>query len=616
MTVDHRSPESLRSRLAVRMLVMVLASSLVVSLTASALWGYLGYRGILDKIPLGTLVVRVDRDAALASILQTMLPTFIIQCAILTFLGPVFFWLFRRMVSLHLSTTASRNSEQQFAALIDFLPDAMFALDRDGTVVAWNKGMEALTGQPESAMIGTNGLEVGRLFYGSPRCMLSHLCLNPEDRSAEKYYPCIDHHGDTLRVECYTALPGFRERGMWLWATAAPLHDAWGNRTGVIEVIRDVTPQKEAEEALIQSEALYRGLFRGNHAAMLVIDPNTGVIVDANPAACQYYGYGRETLRSMRITDINTLPPEEVAAELDRAQAEPRNNFLFTHRLATGECRPVEVFSGPVEVNGKKLLCSIIHDITARKQAEEEVLRLNAELEQRVQERTAELEAVNRELEAFGYSVSHDLRAPLRHIEGFSAALEEDYGDRLDGEALHCLQRVRAGAQKMERFIDELLQLSRISRSEIRKETVDLSEIARDIIDGFRRGEPHRVVTVVIPDGITATGDPVLLGMVLTNLLGNAWKYTGKRDSARIEFGRTVDNGRQAYCVTDNGAGFDQAYAHKLFGVFQRLHTDQDFAGTGVGLAIVQRIVQRHGGRVWAEGAIDRGATFTFTLGS
>jgi len=419
MTDDHRTPESLHSRLAVRMLAMVLASSLAVSLTASALWGYLGYHGILDKIPLGTLVVRMGKDAAFATMLQAVLPTLIFQCIILTFLGLVFFWFFRRMVSRHLSSTAS-------------------------------------------------------------------------------------------------------------------------------------SPQKEAEEALIQSEALYRGLFRGNHAAMLVIDPETGVIVDANPAACQYYGYGREALRSMRITDINTLPPEEVAAELARAQAEPRNNFLFTHRLATGELRPVEVFSGPVEVNGKKLLCSIIHDITARKQAEEEVLRLNTELEQRVQERTAELEAVNRELEAFGYSVSHDLRAPLRHIEGFSATLEEDYADRLDGEALHCLQRVRAGARKMERFIDELLQLSRVSRSELRREIVDLSEITRDIIDGLRRDKPHRVVTVVIPDAITAPGDPILLGMVLSNLLGNAWKYTSKRDSARIEFGRAVENGRHTYFVTDD----------------------------------------------------------------
>ena len=231
-----------------------------------------------------------------------------------------------------------------------------------------------------------------------------------------------------------------------------------------------------------------------------------------------------------------------------------------------------------------------------------------------LERRTREVETVNKELEAFAYSVSHDLRAPLRSMDGFSQVLLEDYADELDEQGKDHLQRVRAASQKMGQLIDDLLRLSRVTRAEMRRETVDLSDLAQETVRALRQGEPERQVECVVQDGVTANGDPDLLRIVLENLLGNAWKFTGKGPGAKIEFGSAEHEGEAVYFVRDDGVGFDMAYVDKLFGAFQRLHSTADFAGTGIGLATVQRIVRRHGGQVWAEGAVEKGATFYFTL--
>ena len=246
--------------------------------------------------------------------------------------------------------------------------------------------------------------------------------------------------------------------------------------------------------------------------------------------------------------------------------------------------------------------------------SKEEVRCLNAELEQRVVERTRLLEATNKELRTFAYSVSHDLRAPLRSIDGFSQVLLEDYADKLDVEGRDYLQRVRAATQRMGQLIDDMLKLFQVWRSSMHLETVNLSALAQTIAVELQQRQPERQVEFVITEGLTANGDARLLEVVLENLLENAWKFTGKHSQAKIEFGYMEVDGKGAYFVRDDGVGFDMAYADKLFGAFQRLHPATDFEGTGIGLAMVQRIIHRHGGQVWGEGAVDQGATFYFTL--
>jgi signal transduction histidine kinase len=301
-------------------------------------------------------------------------------------------------------------------------------------------------------------------------------------------------------------------------------------------------------------------------------------------------------------------------------------------------------------------LALIIGEAVFRFGIEEEIWKLNRELEQRVIERTTQLEAANKELEAFAYSVSHDLRAPLRIIDGFSQAIEEEYAGKLDETGKDYFQRVRGASQRMAQLIEALLSLSRQTRGEPNRTTVDMSALAKAAADDLWKTRPDRRVEFVIADGVTVQGDPVMLRAALENLLGNAWKFTEKRDPARIEFGvidcgtanaspplplpfkgrekggdgssRSADCGRNSqipnpksemegktvYFVRDNGAGFDMAYANKLFTAFQRLHAASEFPGLGIGLATVLRIVHRHGGRIWAEGAVDKGATFFFTL--
>ena len=266
--------------------------------------------------------------------------------------------------------------------------------------------------------------------------------------------------------------------------------------------------------------------------------------------------------------------------------------------------------TGQLEVSNRELE----RHVAERARAEEEVLRLNAGLENRVRDRTAQLEAANQELEAFSYTVSHDLRAPLRAIDGFSQALVEDFPEHVPEDAQRYISRIRSATLRMGQLIEDLLNLSRVSRATLERTQVDVSEVARQVAADLRAREPQRQVEVSIWDGMTAAADARLLRAALENLIGNAWKFSAKNPQARIEVGVMRDGEHQVFFVRDNGAGFDMAFADKLFNAFQRLHTGNDYAGTGIGLATVQRIVRRHGGRIWADAQVDRGAAFYFTL--
>jgi PAS domain S-box-containing protein len=267
------------------------------------------------------------------------------------------------------------------------------------------------------------------------------------------------------------------------------------------------------------------------------------------------------------------------------------------------------------DADGTPMVLLAIEDVTDRVRAREELHRLNRSLEERVAGRTAQLEAANKEMEAFSYSVSHDLRAPLRVLDGFSDELLRSYpGKLLDDRGQHYLRRMRLGTQRMGQLIDDMLLLSRLNRGELKRERVDLTVLAGEVAADLGSREPERQVTVEIEPGLSTSGDAALLRVALENLLGNAWKFTSKKPGAAITVGQTVTADGSAFFVRDDGAGFDMAHADKLFGAFQRLHQEREFPGNGVGLAIVQRVINRHGGRVWAEGRPSEGATFYFTL--
>ncbi|HKA55667.1 MAG TPA: ATP-binding protein [Candidatus Binatia bacterium] len=341
-------------------------------------------------------------------------------------------------------------------------------------------------------------------------------------------------------------------------------------------------------------------------------------IIFVNDALCRIYGYSAAELLTLP-SFLELVVPEERAELTARLRRRLSGESLADQGEATvlrkdGDRINIEYAVKLVKTADRAQLFAIVRDITERKWAEGEIRRLNAELEQRVIERTAQLEAANKELEAFSYSVSHDLRAPLRAVDGFSRILLEEYASHLVPTAQRYLQLVRGNVRQMGQLIDDLLAFSRLSRQPLRKQTVAPAALVRRVLADLHAEQAGRRVEIVMGELPPCQADPALLRQVLVNLLANALKFTRRQGRARIEIGCQKSDGKWVYFVKDNGVGFDMRYAHKLFGVFQRLHRAEEYEGTGVGLAIVQRILHRHGGRAWAEAAVDRGATFYFTL--
>ena len=385
---------------------------------------------------------------------------------------------------------------------------------------------------------------------------------------------------------------------------------------GLVGMVEDVTEVREAQAALADSERRYRAMFASNPQPMWVYDVETLRFLDVNDAAVAHYGYSRDEFRALTVLEIR---PEEDRMQYERPGMPSAIGTVMQgmrrHRRKNGRLIEVEVASHDLMFKGRRAVHVLVNDVTERARVEREILSLNVKLEERVAARTVELTAANNELEAFTYSVAHDLRAPLRGIDGFSALLVEHSSSRLDPDAAAYVERIRGASQRMGAMIADLLDLSRVSRSELYRLPVDLSAMACEIRDELQRLLPERAVDWDIAPDLRAKGDPGLIRLVLDNLLGNAWKYSAEAVRPRIAFGRQPGaDGRAEFFVRDNGVGFDMQYAGKLFAVFQRLHSAEKYEGTGIGLATVKRIIERHGGSVRGESTPGKGATFSFWL--
>ncbi|HJV65401.1 MAG TPA: PAS domain S-box protein [Geomonas sp.] len=486
-------------------------------------------------------------------------------------------------------------------------PVGIVFIEKSGNIAFVNPCAERILGLSREQMV-----ERG---YHIPVC---HLVATGDASKPGDELPLIEvlQNGGGLP---YTCLPVRRADGVrvLLSVNAAPFHDLDGEAGGTVVIMEDVTEQKQHEQVVADGDRLLRETQKMARLGSYVLD------LAKDQWACS------NTLSE--ILDLDETTPMTLLGHLEMVHPEYREKFIDCYLASVVESKPFEMeypirrYHDGVErwvaeycelkaddAGRPCRLVGMIHDITERKEAEDAIRNLNDDLDRRVMERTSQLAAAKREIESFSYSVSHDLRAPLRHINSFCAMLMEDLGSALPEEARYCLDRIQTASTRMAKLIDDLLTLTQVGRTKMKRERFNLSKVAAEVAGMLQETEEGCAAEFIIEQGLTAQGDSMLIRLVLQNLLGNALKYSaGKK--ARIEFGRTKIGGKAAFFVRDDGVGFDMAYANNLFQPFQRLH-GAEFEGTGIGLATVKRIIERHGGIVWAQGKEMEGATFYFTL--
>ena len=487
---------------------------------------------------------------------------------------------------------ALKCSEKKYRNLVDNALVAVYQTDLRGNFLFANEALARV------------------LEFESPEELMARSIIerykNPKD--SEVLIESLKKNGKVTSFELDLLTKTGKTKSMLLSATI---------EEGVLSgMMRDITERKKAEEDLRESQEEIQAIYAGMVDGVLIASLENKKFLHANSAACNMFGYSETELLSMSVDDIH--PKDKLAYVIDKfiALAEERIDYVESLPCLGKDGRIFfsDLATRLITYKGHRCLIGFFHDITERKRAEEEISKLNEELEQRVLQRTAQLETANKELEAFSYSVSHDLRAPVRAIDGFSRILLEDYGDKYDAEGKRLLNIIRSNTKKMGELIDDLLTLSRLGRKEIELSDIDMDKLVKGLFDELGLATNNGKVNFNIKPLPYACGDAGMIRQVFVNLLTNAIKFTKPKEAAMIEVGGYTENSTSVYYVKDNGVGFDMQHVNKLFGAFQRLHSEKEFEGTGIGLAIVHRIIHRHGGRIWAEGKVNEGATFYFAL--
>jgi PAS domain S-box-containing protein len=499
---------------------------------------------------------------------------------------------------------AGAETQEYYKLLVQAVHEyAIFGLDANGVITSWNTGAERIKGYSAAEIIG----------HAYERFFLE------EDRAAGLPQRLLSRAAQLGHFE--TEGWRIRKDGSRFFAEVAitALRGGDGALRGFAKVTRDVTARRKAEQELLRTQQRLRFSLESAQIGEWDLDLTTGE-VQCSPEHDRCFGLDPPVPAWTFLRFLSLLHPDDRARiELSfHGAIDQKKDSHFETRVIwpDGTVHWIEVYSAIYEiVDGKPTRMSgITQEITGRKQAEIQSATYAETLEKQVRERTAELTRANADLESFSYSVSHDLRAPLRSIDGFSRLLEEELGPHLNDKVRDRISRIRNATRRMGELIDALLDLSRVSRAALTPERVALSTLAVHIANELQRAAPHRDASFRIEPDLYATGDRRLLRAALSNLLDNAWKFTSRAARPEIGFGALCERGRKVFFVRDNGAGFDMRYADKLFGPFQRLHARNEFEGTGIGLATVRRIILRHGGEIWAEGAVGHGATFYFTL--